>query len=144
VTAPPGDPARHERAVGFDEVDAAGIVFFARYAGWAHEAMERFFGQLAGGYARLITERRIGLPAVRFEMEFSRPLRYGETLVVETAVERIGSRSATLRYTVRRAEEVARMRHVVVSTDLDRLASVELPDDVRAALAAHPVLDSSP
>ena len=49
-----------EHAVRFEEVDAAGIVFFARFFNWCHEAMERFFDAITGGYVDLITRRRVG------------------------------------------------------------------------------------
>lgn len=129
-----------ERPVKFEEVDAAGIVFFARFATYAHEAMEHFFGGLAGGYAGLITERRVGLPAVRVEMAFTSPARYGDVLRIETTVARVGNRSATLRYRMRRVsdgEAVAEVRHTVVTSDLRVLRSCDMPADVRAALLAH-------
>ncbi len=34
-----------EREVRFEDVDPAQIVFFARFLSYAHEAMERFFGE---------------------------------------------------------------------------------------------------
>lgn len=129
----------HERPIRFEEVDAAGLVFFARYAAYAHEAMERLFAPLEGGYPALILTRRIGLPAVRLEAEYQAPVRYGEALRIETTVARLGNRSATLRYRMIRGDGTlcAELRHTVVTTDLDRVASCPMPEDVRAALAAH-------
>ena len=43
----------YERPIRFDDVDAAGIVFFGRYAAFCHEAMEAFFDAVEGGYAYL-------------------------------------------------------------------------------------------
>lgn len=131
-----------ERPVRFEEVDAAGIVFFGHFSAYAHDAMVHFFAALEGGYARLILERRVGLPAVRFDATFDAPARFGDVLVVETRVARLGSRSAVLRYGVLRkgAEEkgaLAELSHTVVTTDLDRMASCEMPADVRALLEAH-------
>ena len=48
----------YERAVRFEEVDAARIVFFARFLNYAHEAMEALLGGLDGGYVRLVNDRR--------------------------------------------------------------------------------------
>ena len=130
----------HERAIRFEEVDAAGLVFFARYAGYAHEAMDRLFAPLEGGYSALILKRRVGLPAVRLEADYTAPVRYGETLWIETSVARLGNRSATLRYRMIRASDgvlCAELRHTVVTTDLDRVASCPMPDDVRAVLLSH-------
>jgi 4-hydroxybenzoyl-CoA thioesterase len=129
-----------ERPVKFEEVDAANIVFFARFVNYAHEAMEHFFGGLDGGYAGLIVKRRIGLPAVHVEMSFSAPARYGDTLRIETRVGKVGNRSIVLRYRMilagseRLSAEIA---HTVVTTDLGRLESCEMPADVRALLLRH-------
>lgn len=129
-----------ERAVRFDEVDAAGIVYFARVVGYCHEAMEAFFDGLDGGYAALIVERRIGLPAVKLEAEFHAPLRYGDRIRIETRVTRLGTKSADLLYRVHeRGTEppCAVLRHTVVTTDLASLRSCDMPSDVRALLEAH-------
>jgi 4-hydroxybenzoyl-CoA thioesterase len=129
-----------DRPVRFDEVDAARIVFFARFLGYAHEAMESFFSGLEGGYQRLILERQIGLPAVDVKMKFSSPARYGDTLRIETTTARLGNRSAVLRYRMRQSGGgalVAEIEHTVVTTDLVRTVSIDMPEDVRAILSAH-------
>ena len=93
----------YERPVRFDEVDPAGIVFFARFMNYAHEAMENFFADIEGGYAGLIQLRRIGLPTVRLEADFNVPLRYGDMLRVETSCGKLGNTSATFVHEMRNA-----------------------------------------
>ncbi len=129
----------YERPVRFEEVDAARIVFFGRFLHYAHEAMEHFFGGLAGGYASLINDRGIGVPAVHVEMKFARPCRYGDVLSIETSTARIGTRSAVLRYVMKKRDgEVAcEVSHTVVTSDLAAMRSVDMPDDVRRILEAH-------
>ena len=41
----------YERPIRFEEVDAAGIVFFGRFSSYCHDAMERLFDAVSGGYA---------------------------------------------------------------------------------------------
>jgi YbgC/YbaW family acyl-CoA thioester hydrolase len=129
-----------ERAIRFEEVDAAGIVFFARFVTYAHEAMENLFDSIEGGYSGLIVARRVGLPAVKVEMSFAAPLRYGDRLRIETTVTQVGNRSAILRYRMIRASdevEAAEVLHTVVTTDLVTLRSCSMPPDVRARLLEH-------
>jgi len=131
---------RYERKVRFEDVDAAGIVFFAHIFSYCHEAMEELFASLDGGYVKLITERRIGLPAVRVEADFHAPLRYGDAVRIDVTVPHVGTTSCTLVYNVARASDGARaatVKHVCVVSDLTRLAKVTIPDDVRAALEAN-------
>jgi 4-hydroxybenzoyl-CoA thioesterase len=129
-----------ERPIKFEEVDAANIVFFARFVTFAHEAMERFFAPLEGGYPGLILARRIGLPAVHVEIAFSAPARYGDVLRIETSIAKVGNRSAVLHYRMFLASTGALstdLRHTVVTTDLRTLTSCDMPDDVRALLVEH-------
>lgn len=133
----------YERPIRFEEVDAARILFFARFLNIAHEAMEHFFAGLPGGYSHLITEREVGLPAVDVKMAFHAPVRYGDVLSVKTSTAKLGNRSATLHYVMDRrgdARPAAEVWHTVVSTDLRALRSTEMPSDVRAILLAHVVI----
>jgi 4-hydroxybenzoyl-CoA thioesterase len=130
----------YTRPVHFEEVDAANIVFFGRFSAWAHEAMEHFFEGVDGGYAGLILKRRVGFPAVRLEIDFKKPFRYGDVVRIETSTVKLGNRSAVLRYLMFRASDGelgADLRHTIVTTDLDKLVSCPMPDDVRATLLAH-------
>lgn len=130
----------YERVVRFHEVDPAGILFFPHFSSYAHEAMERFFDPLDGGYAGLVVGRRIGLPAVRVESEFKAPLAFGDHARVLTSVSRLGTRSLTLRYRFVRTRdgvEAAMMLHTVVSTDLSSMKSCDMPDDVRRVVTSH-------
>lgn len=129
-----------EREVRFEDVDPAQIVFFARFLSYAHEAMERFFGALPGGYPRLVTERRVGMPAVHVETVFHVPLRYGDTARIETSIARLGRRSAVFLYRMFRKQDgvlAAEVRHTVVCSDMEAITSREMPDDVRALFEAH-------
>jgi 4-hydroxybenzoyl-CoA thioesterase len=129
-----------ERPVKFEEVDAAQIVFFGHFVAYAHEAMEQLFAVLDGGYPRLILERRVGLPAVRVEMSFKAPARYGDALRIETSVGHLGNRSARLHYRMARKSDgvlVAEIAHTIVTTNLDTLSSCDMPADVRDALERH-------
>jgi 4-hydroxybenzoyl-CoA thioesterase len=132
-----------DRAVKFEEVDAANIVFFARFVTYAHEAMEDFFGGLEGGYAGLILARRVGFPAVHVDIDFKAPARYGDVLRIETRVARLGNRSAVLWYRMHHVEGgslgrlACDLKHTVVTTDLRTLTSCDMPADVRALLAQH-------
>lgn len=129
----------HDRAVRFEEVDAAGIVFFGCYANYAHEAMEVLFAEVDGGYPNLINRRRTGFPAVALEVQYRAPLRYGDVLRIELFCGRLGNRSAELQYRFIRQDEVlvATMKHTVVVSDLDAVQSVEMPEDVRRVLEAN-------
>ncbi len=129
-----------ERPIKFEEVDAAAIVFFARFVNYAHEAMEHFFSHVPGGYPGLILARRIGFPAVHLDATFASPVRFGEVLRIETRVARLGNRSAVFQYRMINAESgvlAAELRHTVVTSDLRTITSCDMPADVRELLVQH-------
>jgi 4-hydroxybenzoyl-CoA thioesterase len=130
----------YERPVRFEDVDAARILFFARFFNYGHEAMEAFFGQFEGGYVRLIMERHIGMPAVHVECDFRAPLRFGDVARIEVTVPHVGGKSCSFRYAFKRAAdgaEVATLLHVCAVSDLRELRAIPIPDDVRAVLERH-------
>lgn len=136
----------YARPVRFEEVDAAGIVFFARFLGYGHEAMESFFGALAGGYHGIVMDRRIGFPAVHVDADYAAPLRFGERMQIVLDVTKIGTTSCTFRYRIYRDESsaeaearvlVATVHHTCVCCELAGPSKVPFPEDVRALLEAH-------
>jgi 4-hydroxybenzoyl-CoA thioesterase len=130
----------YRRAVRFDEVDGANIVFFARYPQFAHEAMEHFFSPIEGGYPRLTMERKVGFPAVDLHVSWKAPLRYGDVARIETEVVKLGGKSFVLRYRMfRDADDVlaCQIEHTVVTCDLATMRSIEMPTDVRATVIQH-------
>jgi len=136
-------PLTFSRPVRFEEVDAAGIVFFARYLHICHDAMEAVFDPLPGGYRALIMERRIGFPAVHTDCDYSAPLRYGDIVRVDTNVVRVGTTSVTFAFTLVRTRDeavAAKITHVTVVCSLDTMEKTPIPDDVRAVLT--PLLTS--
>jgi 4-hydroxybenzoyl-CoA thioesterase len=127
----------YERPIRFEEVDAARIVFFARFLNYAHEAMEALLGGLEGGYVRLVNERRIGMPAVHVSCDFKSPLRFGDVARIETRAARIGNKSVTYRYDFFKKSDgvhVATVEHICAVTDLDAMRAIPIPDDVRELL----------
>jgi 4-hydroxybenzoyl-CoA thioesterase len=128
------------RPIRFEEVDAAGIVFFARYLNLCHEAMEHFFAGLEGGYSHLIMQRDIGLPAVAANILYHAPLRYGDTALIEIGASHIGTTSCALIYRLRKESDgvkVATVRHNCVLCTLSDVRKIAIPADVRQILEAH-------
>jgi 4-hydroxybenzoyl-CoA thioesterase len=138
-----GAPFVTAHRVRFDEVDAAGIVYFARFFTWCHDAMDAMLEPIDGGYVGLVRGRGLGLPAVHVEADYVSPARFGDTMRIAVVVERIGRSSVTARFEISHVQEgtpvaqVATVRHIVALTDLKAMKSRPLPDDVRAVLERH-------
>jgi 4-hydroxybenzoyl-CoA thioesterase len=130
----------YARPVRFEEVDTAGIVFFPRILAYCHDTVAELLAGVEGGYPALVMERRIGLPTVHADVDFTAPLRFGDTAEIELYLARIGHSSATFEMNLARARDsiaVARVRLICACTDLSTLRSTEWPSDVRQVLLAH-------
>ncbi|MCC6746896.1 MAG: acyl-CoA thioesterase [Deltaproteobacteria bacterium] len=127
--------------VRFSEVDRAGIVYFPRFLNYFHVAFEDFFDQYLGTpYADVITQEGFAFPAVRTEVDFKKPLRFGELMEIEVAIEEIGRKSCRFRYTLRVKgdEEVRAVGRVTsVAVEMAGFTSIPIPDKYRRLFEAY-------
>ena len=66
--------------------------------------MEEYFRHVVGiDYPALLDEHRLGLPAVRTEVDHRRPIRYGDRVDLEVEVERVGASSVEWHHRFRHA-----------------------------------------
>jgi 4-hydroxybenzoyl-CoA thioesterase len=87
----------------------------------------------------VINEQRLGLPSVHLEIDFRRPLRFGDKIDVELRGLELGNTSVTWRYTVWKQDGslAAEATIVTVGMDMDTYAKRELPPWLREKLAAY-------
>ena len=127
----------------FGDCDPAGIVYFPRFFDFFHRAMESWFGEALGiPYERVVVGQKVGFPAVHTEADFRAPCRFGERIIVELRLARLGRTSLTLNYEV--LGEVKRDPRLSGQTvcavmDLDPSSStfmraIALPDELRRAM----------
>lgn len=133
-------PFRSTFPVRFHEIDAAGIVFFPRFFDYFHMTFEGFFGPSTGvPYHEWIQQRRVGWPAVHVETDFRSPLRYGMEVEIALSFPKLGKSSFVCRYVATDPASgtvLCECAITVVTTDLDSMKSLPIPDVVRKALEA--------
>ncbi|MDE2396967.1 MAG: acyl-CoA thioesterase [Burkholderiales bacterium] len=124
------------RRVRFADCDPAGIIFFPQYLVMMTTLVEQWFDEgLRIPYAELLGPRRIGLPTVRLEVDFTAVSRFGDDLALRLEVERVGRSSLALRHEYRGGGTTRlRARQVIVATSLADHRPVELAPDIRAAI----------
>ncbi|MGV2288215.1 thioesterase family protein [Trinickia sp. YCB016] len=122
--------------IRFAHCDPAGIVFFPQYLTLTNGLVEDWFTDDLGiDYAHMIRERRVGLPIVKLDCEFSRPSRMGETITLALSVKTIGRRSIGIEIAGRLGDEIRfRATQVLVTTSLETGVSIDIPGDIRLAL----------
>jgi 4-hydroxybenzoyl-CoA thioesterase len=119
--------------VRFAHVDAAGIVFYPRYFEMLNAAVEEYFGTVVGAdFADIHLIRRLGLPTVRLEADFTAPSRLGDDLDFELNATAVGRSSLDLAVTVRCGEEIRfKARAVLVCIDLCSGRATPWPADLK-------------
>lgn len=132
---------RRPRLIRFSDCDPAGIVFYPQYFVMLNGLVEDWVNEGLGlSYHGLVAQRRIGLPTVKLEADFRAVSRMGDQVTLGLTVERLGSRSMTLR--VRCFEPVSgearmQMQQVLVTTSLETHRAVAIPEDMRAAIVRN-------
>jgi len=136
-----GSEFRRPRLIRFSDCDPAGIVFYPQYFVMLNGLVEDWVNEGLGlSYHGLVAQRRIGLPTVKLEADFRAVSRMGDQVMLGLTVERLGSRSMTLR--VRCFDPVdgevrMQMQQVLVTTSLETHRAVAIPDDMRAAIVRN-------
>lgn len=118
--------------IRFSHTDMAGIVYYPNYFDMFQALVEDWFDHWLGiSYAKLLAERKVGLPSVKVGCEFLRPVRIAEVLELTVEVQRTGRASIALAIDgVVAGEPCLRGEVVLVSLSLDSFRSIPIPDDV--------------
>ncbi len=124
------------RDVRFQEIDAAGVVFFATFADYFHDAYVRMLASGGLSLPRVLEEGAWGLPLVHAETDYLRPLRFGDTIAVEVVAFRTSPRAVTFGHRVLvRGKPSALGQTVHASIDRKTFSPIALPEPLEAALS---------
>ena len=124
--------------VRFSDTDPAGVMYYPRFLDRFHAVFEDWFDEcLKMPYRWMLEDTRLGFPTVHTQCDYREPCRFGETIVIELILTRIGSRSFTCTYKIRAlGEDVVRVHAQVVTAtvNLDTFEAVEVPARLRRQL----------
>lgn len=139
--AAPETPDRVHRfnlRVYFEDTDAGGMAYHARYLHWAERARTESLRAIGLPHNLMIERHRALLVVRRVEVEYWRPARLDDPVVVETAVLRVTGAQVVLSQVVRaeagEGERLAGLKVGLVSVDQDSLRPVPLPEPWRSVL----------
>ncbi len=130
--------------VRFGDVDPAGIAYFPRIHNFIHESFENLWEDYIGvRYYHLIQNERVAFPMAHTDVDFLRPLQFGDRPIVKVTCFKLGRSSLGLRY---QFEVEGRLcvdaRTTTVCINADTFKSIEIPpvyrehfERIRAPLA---------
>jgi 4-hydroxybenzoyl-CoA thioesterase len=127
--------------IEWGDCDAAGIVYFPRYFAWFDACTAALFKQ-AGFEKRTLLDTFgiVGFPVVDARARFVRPSTFGDTVVVESAIERWGRSSFDVHHRLLRGEALAvegfETRVWTKRDAAGRLHGAAIPSEVKERFAA--------
>jgi YbgC/YbaW family acyl-CoA thioester hydrolase len=125
------------RAIRFQDIDAAGIIFYPRVLEMFHDAYAAFLAAAGTPLPEVLNSGTWLAPVRHAEADYFKPLRFGDPVSVEICRAHLSESEATLGYRIARAEggEVCVVGQVV-HTFVDRATfkRMPIPELVRRAL----------
>ncbi len=126
------------RKVRFQDVDAAGTIFFPRVLEYMSDAYGELLERAGLDVPSILSEKRWAAPLAHAEADFVEPLFFGDRVVVEVALARAGRSSVTFGHRIRGADERLRCYGVTTHVFVDgtTFRPIPVPDALTAFLAA--------
>jgi len=133
---------RYNLRVYFEDTDAGGMAYHARYLHWAERARTESLRAIGLPHQFMIERHNAMLVVRRIEVEYWRPARLDDAVVVETAILRVTGAQILLDQTVRAAagetgaagERLAGLKVGLVCVGQGSLKPVPLPEPWRSVL----------
>lgn len=132
--------------VRFQDVDAAGVLFFGRIYDYCHHAYEEFWDAEGVDRAHFFAGAEYLVPIAHSQADYRRPIRHGDRIDVRIDVTRVGRASFTLRYHVTGPDGDLRVEASTVHAFVGRetMKPIPIPDPLRAILLRHLLREPAP
>lgn len=128
--------------VFYEDTDAGGIVYHSNFLNFCERARTEWLRHLTIGRERLQNEFGLMFVVRRATIEWRRPAKLDDLLMVETRLSAMGKVRMTLRQTITRGETtLATIDVEVVAVSVSDFTPILLPDALRTLLPAAPVMD---
>jgi len=124
--------------VYFEDTDAGGVAYHANYLKWAERARTESLRSMHLPHALMMERHNSMLVVRRIEVQYVRPARLDEMLLVETRIAGLGAASLDLIQVVMREADtavLARLKVGLVCVRTDGLRATRLPEPWRSRLA---------
>lgn len=120
--------------VYYEDTDAGGVVYHARYLHFYERARTEFLRRLNFSQQRLLEERKIAFVVKSMQIDYRIPAKLDDFLSVETEVTEMKGATIVFAQSLKREENVLSTATVKIACiDLDKMKPVALPKEVKAA-----------
>jgi 1,4-dihydroxy-2-naphthoyl-CoA hydrolase len=127
--------------VRFQDVDAAGVLFFGRIYDYCHQAYEELWVSEGIDRAWVFSGAPFLIPIAHSEADYRAPIRHGERIRVRVEVTHVGRASFHLGYRVRgpagEQDLRASVKTVHAFVGRDSMRPIPIPESLRVLLLRH-------
>lgn len=131
----------HPIQVRFQDVDAAGVLFYGRVYDYSHVAYEEFWAAMGVDRAWIFSRADFLIPIAHSEADYRKPVLHGERIVVRVDVTRVGRASFSLGYRVTGpggpGDVRAEVKTVHAFVEKKSMKPIPIPEDLRVFLLRH-------
>ncbi len=138
IIAAPPPFFRWRYRVRIQDVDAAGIVFFARYLEIFHDGLFAFLADAGVDLVALLSPEAPLAPVKHAELDYFRPLRFGDEVELGPVIARLETTQASVGYRMMEVSSgelvaLAQIAHVAVTPR--SFERTEMPEALREAFS---------
>ncbi|MDG2917202.1 tol-pal system-associated acyl-CoA thioesterase [Bisgaard Taxon 10/6] len=120
--------------VYYEDTDAGGVVYHARYLHFYERARTEFLRALNFSQQTLLEERKIAFVVKSMKIDYCIPAKLDDFLLVETEVAEVKGATIVFAQSLKRDENVLSTATVKVAcVDLGKMKPIPLPKEVKAA-----------
>ena len=120
--------------VYYEDTDAGGVVYHARYLHFYERARTEFLRALNFSQQTLLEERKIAFVVKSMKIDYCIPAKLDDFLLVETEVAEVKGATIVFAQSLKRDENVLSTATVKVAcVDLGKMKPTPLPKEVKAA-----------
>ena len=128
--------------VFYEDTDAGGVVYHSNFLNFCERARTEWLRHLTIGRERLQHDFGLMFVVRRATIEWRRPARLDDLLMVETRLSGMGKVRMSLTQTITRGEtHLATVNIEVVAVSVADFTPLPLPDALRSLLPAAPVME---
>ena len=130
--------AREERPIRFQDVDAAGTIYYARLFEYFGDVYVRMLAEAGLDMPSSLLQRDCASPLAHAEAQYLAPLVFGDRVTVKIVLARMGKTSTSYAYRVEKGDVLAAVGQTVhVWVDPKTFSPMPVPASLRQFLEAR-------
>lgn len=116
------------------DIDELGHMNYLRYVKLFEKGRTEWFKQIGLGFEQVLA-KQLGFVLLKFETEYVKEVRLGDTVEIHTKLIKVGTKSFTLEQTMLHEEKLSsRSSTIMTIMDLQKRKAILVPSEIASAL----------